>query len=423
MFSSYSLDDRTCGAYHISKLNSKKSRLGCERCKSRHVKCDEAKPLCKNCKRHGTPCHYRGAQPRRQPRIATSVSLCSGETINDGACHEAYGGLSKLNMDLDDDPPESKERRLLEAGLMCQYVSKTGGTLGIDDFSRSVFSDAVPEMCLRNEAMIYAMYSLAALDKERCSQEKTHIPLHTPQKYLSMALRYHQTDLGNINSANIDAICVTSCMLRIYAFALLQNRSLQPYTPPIEWLTVTGSSSAVFQEAYRIMENKPNSIALQFIEHAMISLANEDSVKEQDSLWYLLQRNPEDRDMEPWDVEVQKAYEWAIYYLGSLRAAVKGGMDEGKIGRRMIIFPMLMNERLMELMLQGQPRSLAILAHYFAFWIFFEHIWWVGARGVQEVRAIAGNLTGKWRHLIEWPLQVLEQWESGRLPRLHETVV
>jgi hypothetical protein len=38
MFASYSLEDKSGGSYTIPKLNMKKSRLGCQRCKARRVK-------------------------------------------------------------------------------------------------------------------------------------------------------------------------------------------------------------------------------------------------------------------------------------------------------------------------------------------------------------------------------------------------
>uniref|UniRef100_A0A060TEY7 ARAD1D18150p n=1 Tax=Blastobotrys adeninivorans TaxID=409370 RepID=A0A060TEY7_BLAAD len=48
----------------MSKIRTyhSKSRLGCVQCKSRHVKCDEAKPACGLCVRRGRTCEYRLVQ-------------------------------------------------------------------------------------------------------------------------------------------------------------------------------------------------------------------------------------------------------------------------------------------------------------------------------------------------------------------------
>ncbi|OKL63202.1 hypothetical protein UA08_01146 [Talaromyces atroroseus] len=373
MFTSYNLEDKSGGSYRIPKLNMKKSRFGCQRCKTRRVKCDEAKPKCQNCKRHGATCVYLGAQPKRQ----TPKGSHSGAT--------SYSDLCKSDVDLVD-PPESRERRLLEARLMCQYVRKTAESISIDDFSRSVYTKAVLELCFQNDAMLYGMYSMAALDQARCSQEDdTVASLDIHRRYLSMALRHHQNDLGNITTDNIDAICVTSSIFRAFAFGLLQHRTLQPYSPPIEWLTLAKTAVAVFTEAYDIVKDKPNSIAWQCLKQVTtFEVPKASSERGYEDLKYLLQRDAEDARTEAWDDEVREAYEWAVRFFGDLRGAAQSGMEEGQICRRLIIFPMFMHDRLVGLIRDAEPRSLVLLAHYFAYLVSFEHIWWIGTAGVQE---------------------------------------
>jgi hypothetical protein len=54
----------------MSRRTHKKSRAGCIRCKRRHIKCDETRPVCVNCSTANLECEYAG------PRIATvGVSL------------------------------------------------------------------------------------------------------------------------------------------------------------------------------------------------------------------------------------------------------------------------------------------------------------------------------------------------------------
>lgn len=47
----------------------KKSRRGCGNCKIRKVKCDESKPMCKNCGAYGTFCNYDSRYSDLQPLI------------------------------------------------------------------------------------------------------------------------------------------------------------------------------------------------------------------------------------------------------------------------------------------------------------------------------------------------------------------
>ncbi|KAJ9097861.1 hypothetical protein QFC19_006654 [Naganishia cerealis] len=50
----------------------RRSRNGCEMCKSRRVRCDEAKPVCKNCKSRDTHCAYRIVVDKPSGRNGTS---------------------------------------------------------------------------------------------------------------------------------------------------------------------------------------------------------------------------------------------------------------------------------------------------------------------------------------------------------------
>ena len=40
------------------RLSHTKSRTGCFRCKARKIKCDEQRPVCRNCGRHNATCKY-----------------------------------------------------------------------------------------------------------------------------------------------------------------------------------------------------------------------------------------------------------------------------------------------------------------------------------------------------------------------------
>jgi hypothetical protein len=308
---------------------------------------------------------------------------------------------------------------------MCHYVLKIAETISFDEFSRSFYTETVPELCFDNDAVIYAIYSIAALDQARTGRGDdipTSMDIH--RKYLALALRHHQKDLGNINSENVDAVCVTTTIFRAFAFSLLQYRTMQPYSPPVEWLMFARTTAAVFTESYAVFRDKPGSIPQKFINQAMaFQVPKDSSEREYEDLKYLLQRDPEDIGTEAWDEEVQQAYEWAIRYYADLRVAVQTGVEQGQICRRLIIFPIFMHERLVELIRHGEPRSLVILAHYFAYLISFEHVWWIGSAGVQEVRAIAGELTGRWTRLIGWPVQVLEQCENRRRHSASEAAV
>ncbi|EME83826.1 uncharacterized protein MYCFIDRAFT_44351, partial [Pseudocercospora fijiensis CIRAD86] len=52
----------------------RKSRFGCIECKKRRVKCDETKPVCRNCSRRSTPCHFSNLTSTSHPTPSPSTS-------------------------------------------------------------------------------------------------------------------------------------------------------------------------------------------------------------------------------------------------------------------------------------------------------------------------------------------------------------
>ncbi|KAK3401296.1 hypothetical protein B0T20DRAFT_491757 [Sordaria brevicollis] len=79
------------------RLGHKKSRYGCQKCKLRRVKCDEAKPACKECRKHDVPCIYQhlqlggptsssspGSWPRPHSKPPLDAPLSAGPAPNPG---------------------------------------------------------------------------------------------------------------------------------------------------------------------------------------------------------------------------------------------------------------------------------------------------------------------------------------------------
>jgi hypothetical protein len=81
----------------------------------------------------------------------------------------------------------------------------------------------------------------------------------------------------------------------------------------------------------------------------------------------------------------------------------------GPIGRRLILFPILVDQRFIDLVGEGNPRALVILAHFFALVAILKSFWFVGNTGTREVRAIAAHLPAHWQGMLEFPLRLVNE--------------
>ncbi|OAA48468.1 C6 finger domain-containing protein [Metarhizium rileyi] len=234
---------------------------------------------------------------------------------------------------------------------MYQYVTDTGATIAIDDKSKGLYVNTVPRLGLTSDALLYCMYSIAALHCKVIGDLRGLVSRDAHRKYLSMGLREHNLAIANIAPKTADAICLTSSLLRFCSFILLQDRVRQPYTPPVEWLMMNASTKALVATAYELPGGgKEGSVAAMMVGFSPL-VSNEEmrfDPAQRQGLEPLLQRD-EVRDVrEPWDAESQDAYESTLSYIGgAIETARAGDRQDGL--RRLIIFPILVKGRFIEL--------------------------------------------------------------------------
>lgn len=294
---------------------------------------------------------------------------------------------------------------------MRHFVSKTGLETAIDEVTQPMISESLPEQSLKCDSLLYAMYSTTALHQV-CSRHTENVSrtMAVHRKYLSMALREHQQSLGNITAASLDSICLTSAMLRVCAWAMLQTRPRSTYSPPMEWLMISGTATALHEKAWSIVKDLPESVSYKYLNspssNQKASRTRRGSAVE---FAYLLVRDETDVQIEAWDSDTSQAYTDAVGFLSEAYHAMQAGY-EGDSCRRLIIFPMKIRKQLLYLVGECQPRALLLLAHFFALTSQFDHFWWIGQGPAQEVKAIAARFSSdqRWKQMLEWPLKKVE---------------
>ncbi|KAL7925527.1 hypothetical protein ACQKWADRAFT_284288 [Trichoderma austrokoningii] len=415
MFGQYSLNSSaTDSNYRAPKLNHKKSRFGCQRCRLRRVKCNEAKPTCHHCERHRAPCIYDRLPQNtksRESSPASSSRPLTGEARTSESGSDKQSPLSSVDA-MEDDAPESKQRRLLEARLMHLYLTETGPSLPIDDISRPVFVNTIPKLALDSEAVLYSIYALAAIHSYVCKLDATFDGLDVYRRYLAMALHEHTKDIAELSELNFESVILTTHLLRVCMFANLRFRNRSPYTPPLEWILTTGTQQALFTKAWDIIVLHPESVAARMAMSSPIIYDEGERFGESQRkrLEYILERDADDEASEPWDPEIQDAYETTLSYLGGVLQLLEPHGERFNVNdarRRMMLFPMAVKKKFLDLVQEARPRAIVVMAYFFSILV-IEPTWWVGEVRTLEVRAIAEGLPAKWLKMVEWPLRVVE---------------
>ncbi|KAL2828091.1 hypothetical protein BJY01DRAFT_240999 [Aspergillus pseudoustus] len=355
------------------RLSHRKSRNGCQRCRARRVKCDEARPVCRDCHRHGVPCCYdrtEGAVPLPkwiQPRLSV--------------------------------PSEAAPDEHLELRLLHNFTVDTSGTMPGTHLQaiKHCWSVDVPKLAFSYKPLLHAVFAISALHIAKSGSGEDGL-LGVHRVYLEQALREHRLSVGGMNPQIADAVCFTSILLLVDIFATLQDRPLEPYGPPFEWMHLVRGSVSVFDAALDTIRDSRSAKIRSIIDTFPSPVPG---TLEAGCFSFLLPTMPDE------DEKSVEAYRKAIAYINTTWLAMEAEEHPQITCRRLMVFPLFVTLDFINLLQEKRPRALAILAHFLALSATLSDIWWIGHTGHRDILAIKDMLTPQWESLMSWPLDLV----------------
>ncbi|VUC27393.1 unnamed protein product [Clonostachys rosea] len=373
-----------------AKLFHKKTRTGCQRCRMR--RCDEGKPICSNCKRLDLVCEF--------PRVAA--------VARDSSKHSDKQKHSESDLE----SVESESRRKLELELFYHYSTETAKSIAIGESTQDIWGPIMCSAALRSDAVLNSICLLSALHKahkEKLSGIKETIDVQKCiSTYLHLALNAHHKDLEHLTAENIDYACLVSSAFRVYDFQRLKNRGLKPYTPPVDWLRMTGATHIVFLQAMELARDNPESIGWRMTSGAFYVVEERQKLQHSEELLHLLEHRESRERAEAWSDKTHMVYSLAISVVGAIWRFRDAEELCPELHLRLLILPMLLDDDFVAFVEERRPRALAILAHYFVMLRWLRNMWYIGDSGHREAWAIIQELPREWQGLLDEPLRMLE---------------
>ena len=268
----------------------------------------------------------------------------------------------------------------------------------------------VPILAFDNDALLNIMSAIAALHTANPNPQDLDA-IDEYRNYLDLALRGHSNDVAHLTKMTADAACMTSSLIRVAAFAVLQERPLAPYTPPMQWLQMTRGGGNLFEAAWNFYKDDESSIILRLLKATPI-LKDSDPLFQESSrqgLLHLLHGTGAEHALETWSENTEKAYSSTLSYIGSVQSVIARGEKPETVCRILLMFPYLIQKGFIDLVQEQRPRALVILAHYFGLLTRFKYVWYIGDTGSREIHAIRAVLSEEWQELMAWPLQMLAE--------------
>lgn len=463
---------RTDPTESMPRLNHKKTRYGCQRCKARKVKvsemlsliavlpsgfaehhqCDEVKPRCSACARHDVPCEYLAPLPRSGSHQQTVPAPIAAGVAPVVLAQEQHGD----------------GRNLLELRLMHQWTAYTSRTFSPAwDF----WQLQVPLMALVHPQVMDALMAMSALHLAKLSpadvgtfhtpsasdppQELQHgdhgatlaqhlaslVPeTHGPDAvqhqqqmtrvnygmlvnsriYFDRAMEGHRLSLSNeLTLQNIEAIYTTTTMISFAALFSLSSREDDPSLPPLDPVLWVRSAADTRDLANRWQELAgADSITLSAVFSGKPDMSNEEELFQPQHAEPFATLLTWGLEYEPISEQDRDAYEKTVAYLGLTYKNILDGTDDYLATcRRIIALPARCPPRFAELAQERQSRAMAILTHMFALMklIDSEAVWFRGI-AEQQIPRFYERVGPAWQELLRWPMTVVAGEDGATLP-------
>lgn len=407
------------------KVGHKKSRNGCATCKARRVKCDEQTPECGICARLGLDCTYTAPEPARPRRKrarstepttappslispAHSVSQAShsqgSPPVNNG---EGSGPVANSGSSQDQVVEESEQRRYMELRLLHHWMLNVSRPFGMTSppIWKELWYGQVPQVALQSKNVLYAMFTFTATHLLGGYPNDTAL-YRARENYWVWALQEQRAAIIDLDNSNPDAVAFAALLISMNSLAMLQERNLEPYSPPMDWLEVGRGAFTVLPPPEAVSEGTGLRVLMDTTANIWQANATFDADMQRE-FGAILNKDIPSTDV--WDQETTQSYEDTLSYIGSFRRAFLAGEPADINLRWICMFPFMVPRQFIDFVGEGRPRALVALAYFFAVVGHTESLQYLGNTGGKttarrEIYAIRSVLSPEWQSLMLWPI-------------------
>ncbi|RDW88057.1 hypothetical protein BP6252_00089 [Coleophoma cylindrospora] len=375
----------------ITKRPHKKSRAGCQTCKTRKIKCDEVHPKCSFCDFRGLDCVYA-------PRPSKPASISSNDES------QVIVKRSRSTSSSSDDNIENIRSLMpvaqssagnlttFDLQVMHHYCLFTWNSLSVEDNpeTNGVLRVRIPQLAFENEFLMNAILGTASLHMQTLVPDASKIRLQT-DIYRDKAFRGFREILNHITPENYEAALIMSLMLVI----LVSKDYNTPDDDLLKGISgITGSSiGPVFRRS--ITELSATPMVPQLLLQMLASI-------------------------DPLDPEYMylEAYCMTLDSLGMLFASLQSDGLGPALTIRVITWPSYLREAFIAATKEMWPRALVITAWYLSFLKLVSEVWWVESVPERDLRVILKILPAKWLSLVRLPAHALRSDDRVEIAKM-----
>ena len=407
------------------RRSHKKSKAGCQRCKTRKIKvrslqkyitlllqfiltclqCDEVHPRCGNCNKHGVTCDFDNPEsptphsqcsPSKSPRTAFSPTSAPGASLQ-ASSSSTVAPFYRNPSEIIRATSSPNASRRLELRLIHHYTLTTCSTFSETDDEKVAWQVDIPTLAYDAGHLMDAILAVSALHL-RALNPTDQTLVRASHGYMASALAQYSSLLrSGVTAENAEALFCTAALIAFQASASRRFEVSGEYTLPLAWFhsfqgvkTVVMASWQWLRQSSRIYPIISNQPALRLdLDPLRTSF-----------FAYLLDGMTEQLELE--DVSTREdtraAYSHSVAFLN--------WAHQKPSRSRILGFAATVSRRFVELIAIEDPRTLVIIACYFAMTKAIDESWWLEGVASREVMGIFNILPQEWWGKMEWPLQI-----------------
>ncbi|KAL4794085.1 hypothetical protein BDV19DRAFT_205547 [Aspergillus venezuelensis] len=362
-----------------------KSRSGCQRCKEKHIKCDEARPACSACVRYNVPCIPK------VPKTSSSAPALG-----------TSGESSRIASPAQSPSTTRSSLTIWEFELLHNWITRVTEAFEVSPGFHNAWRDRAVKEALNHEWFLHMILILSALHMaltKHPSFTETHRAFIL-QGCSDATTRFRQ-EAENPSDRNCHAVQAFPFLLTIYALALGQlDREVKSEAVILDEMI----GIMVLIKGHRLVEDTTNPfIALQndhWVQEGDFRGDQADAQFDSELILAL-------RQLQLWIEGSSDSLAAKAINTGAVRAFMPGLEFHVHRNVRALAWPTEVESNYLDLLRQRNPTAMVILAYYAVVLGQSSSQWWCANWGVRLGSVIVSILPAEYREAIAWPLQML----------------
>ncbi|TVY83223.1 Sterol uptake control protein [Lachnellula suecica] len=404
----------------ITKRPHKKSRGGCQNCKQKKVKCDEAQPICTYCLKRDLTCGYvhKSGTPRSafapSPSISSALSSRSTPALSINADDEDIE-VAPLSLSFLSSPPSAIAPPVpcaltsFDLRMMHHWSTVTWSQITTNQKADTVLLLHAPQLGFEHDFLLNCILGISSLHMESLNPGSSQIRQQA-NIYRARALQKFRENLPRVdpNSDGFDASLLMAILL-IVLCSKGYNSSEEDITV-VNWLVLyRGLASVVNMRDWDAVEK---TVVYPLFVRQLTPLRTIPVIPTT-----LLRLVKGIHPLDP-DFEHLPSYCGILDAVGILYAGLRQDGTTNALFVRIISCLSFATEQFTNCAREKRPRALIILAHYLVFLKLIPNLWWLEWSTDGQIKTIMKIIGPSWSSYMNVPLQAVHMTNPDEVAAL-----